>query len=66
MNYMSSIVDKNQHGRVENSEFLFMTAPSVEGKDEIYGIGMGDQIKELKNLFSKNSNMEISRSSETI
>lgn len=59
MNSLSAIVDKNQHRRVKSADFLFMTAPSMEDKNELYGIGMGNQMKELKELFSKKSDIDI-------
>lgn len=59
MNKMSSIVDQNQHRRVKSREFLFMTAPSLEDKDELYGISTGSQIKKFKEIFHKMKDIEV-------
>jgi hypothetical protein len=59
MNNISSVVDKNQSRRVKSGEFLFMTTPSLEDKQKLYGISMGEQIKEFKEIFGKTDDMEI-------
>ncbi len=59
MNEMSSIVDQNQHRRVRSREFLFMTVPSVEDKEKLYGITMGSQIKKFREIFGRKKDMEV-------
>lgn len=59
MNNMSLIVDQNQHRRVKSREFLFMTVPSLEDKEELYGITMGSQIKKFKEIFGKMKDREV-------
>lgn len=59
MNSMSSIVDKEQHRRIRSREFLLMTVPSVENKEELYGITMGSQIKKFREILGKKKDMEV-------
>lgn len=58
-NSMSSIVDQEQHRRVRSREFLFMTVPSAENKEELYGITMGSQIKKFREILGKMKDMEV-------
>lgn len=41
---------------MKSREFLFMTAPSIEDKEELYGISIGRQIKEI---FHKMKDIEV-------
>lgn len=59
MDNMSSIVDKEQHRRVRSREFLFMTVPSLENKEELYGITMGSQIKKFRQILGRKKDMEV-------
>ncbi len=59
MNDISLIVDQKQHRRVISREFLFMTVPSLEDKEELYGITMGSQIKKFKEIFDKMKDRDI-------
>lgn len=59
MNHLSKKVDQDQHRRVESDDFLFMTAPNLVNKEKLHGIGMGNQIKEFKDIFGNMDKIEI-------
>ena len=61
MNHLSKRVDQNQHRRVKNGDFLFMTAPNLVNKEKLHGLSMGNEMKSIKWIFGEMKDIEIFR-----
>lgn len=59
MKFKSELIDKNQNSRLKSKDYLFITLPVKEDKEELHGIIMGDQIMDFQNLFKELTEIEI-------
>jgi len=59
MNHLSKKVDQNQHRRMKNGDYLFVTAPNLVNRKRLHGLSVGSEMKSIKWIFGEMKDIEI-------